>query len=348
MSLSLHVDNNSWTTHIKKHIENYSSANSEVVPVIKGNGYGIGKSNLAKKAVELGLLEVAVGTVFEAKEVLANGIKTVLIMDPIKDIDELAFKELSTINNSSLLLTISCLKDAQNVGKTPVVIEGLTSMNRFGLKINELKDVSSLNIKGLSLHLPIENPQQSKVDQVTNWIENYSKQCLGAEKIIYLSHISESELRVLKTKFPEFKFKARIGTKLWIGDLKAFQIKATVLEVHEPNTYKFGYRQREISSKQRLIVVSGGTSHGIGLQAPRSNVTLKQRLVAILSGLLEAFDYSLSPFVINGKQRWFAETPHMNVSLLKLPTSVAAPKVGTTISAQVRMTTTKFDCVVIN
>jgi hypothetical protein len=51
--------------------------------------------------------------------------------------------------------------------------------------------------------------------------------------------------------------------------------------------------------------------------------------------------------VINGKQRWFAESPHMNVSLLKLPSNVSAPKVGSTISAQVRMTTTNFDCVVI-
>jgi hypothetical protein len=118
--------------------------------------------------------------------------------------------------------------------------------------------------------------------------------------------------------------------------------------VHEPVTHNFGYRQRGITSKHRLLIVSGGTAHGIGLQAPRSNVTLKQRLVAILSGVLEAFDYSLSPFVINGKQRWFAESPHMNVSMLKLPASSSAPKVGSTISAQVRMTTTNFDCVVID
>jgi hypothetical protein len=152
----------------------------------------------------------------------------------------------------------------------------------------------------------------------------------------------------LTSKYPDFKFKLRIGTKLWIGDLKAFQIKSTVLEVHEPVTHNFGYRQRGITSKHRLVIVSGGTAHGIGLQAPRSNVTLKQRLVAILSGVLEAFDYSLSPFVINGKQRWFAESPHMNVSLLKLPSNISVPKVGSTISAQVRMTTTNFDCVVIN
>ena len=294
MTLSLNVDNNLWTNHIKIVLNTFSMNNSEVTPVIKGNGYGIGKENLAKKAKELGMQTVAVGTVFEAKSVLDQGISQVLIMDPVKDIDELAFKELSTLNPSSLLLTISCLKDAQNVGKTPVVIEGITSMSRFGLGINELSSISNLNIKALSLHLPIENPAKGKVSEISDWINAYQTNCPSADK------------------------------------------------------HNFGYRQRGITNKRRLVIVSGGTAHGIGLQAPRSNVTLKQRLVAILSGILEAFDYSLSPFVINGKQRWFAESPHMNVSMLKLPTSSSAPKVGSTISAQVRMTTTNFDCVVIN
>jgi hypothetical protein len=347
MTLSLYVNNNAWTSHIKNILNSYSSSTSEVTPVIKGNGYGIGRKNLATKAHELGVNSVAVGTIFEAQDVLDQGFKEVLVMDPVKDIDELAFNELTRINNSSLLLTISCLKDAQNVGNNPVVVEGITSMNRFGIGINDLAEISHLNLKGISLHFPIGNSKIGKVTEVTNWLNSYKTLCPNGQKVVYLSHISESELKNLTNQFPDFKFKVRVGTKLWIGDLKAFQIKSTVLEVHEPVNQSFGYRQRSITNKHRLIVVSGGTAHGIGLQAPRSNVTIKQRLVAILSGILEAFDFHLSPFVVNGKQRWFAESPHMNVSLLKLPSNVSVPKVGSTISAQVRMTTTNFDCVVI-
>jgi hypothetical protein len=347
MTLSLEVNNNAWTSHIKNILNSYSSSTSEVTPVIKGNGYGIGRKNLSQKAHELGVNSVAVGTIFEAQDVLEQGFKEVLVMDPVKDIDELAFKELTKINNSSLLLTISCLKDAQNIGNNPVVVEGITSMNRFGIGINNLAEVSNLNLKGISLHFPIRNSKIGKVTEITNWLNSYKTLCPSGQKVVYLSHISESELKNLTNQFPDFKFKVRVGTKLWIGDLKAFQIKSTVLEVHEPVNQNFGYRQRSITSKHRLIVVSGGTAHGIGLQAPRSNVTIKQRLVAILSGILEAFDFHLSPFVVNGKQRWFAESPHMNVSLLKLPANVSVPKVGSTISAQVRMTTTNFDCVVI-
>ncbi len=218
MTLSLNVNNNLWTSHLKSVLNTYSINNSEVTPVIKGNGYGIGKENLAKKSKELGIQTVAVGTVFEAKSVLDQGISQVLIMDPVKDIDELAFKELSILNPSSLLLTISCLKDAQNVGKTPVVIEGITSMNRFGIGINELSQISDLNIKALSLHLPIENPSKGKVNEISDWINAYQKQCPNGDKVIFLSHVSESELKTLTAKYPEYKFKLRIGTKLWIGD----------------------------------------------------------------------------------------------------------------------------------
>jgi alanine racemase len=347
MTLSLEVNNTAWTSHIKNILNSYSSPASEVTPVIKGNGYGIGRKNLATKSHELGISSVAVGTIFEAQDVLDQGFKEVLVMDPVKDIDELAFKELTRINNSSLLLTISCLKDAQNIGNNPVVVEGITSMNRFGIGINDLAEISRLNLKGISLHFPIGNSKIGKVTEVTNWLNSYKTLCPSGQKVVYLSHISESELKNLTNQFPDFNFKVRVGTKLWIGDLKAFQIKSTVLEVHEPVNQSFGYRQRAITNKHRLIVVSGGTAHGIGLQAPRSNVTIKQRLVAILSGILEAFDFHLSPFVVNGKQRWFAESPHMNVSFLKLPSNVSVPKVGSTISAQVRMTTTNFDCVVI-
>jgi len=347
MTLSLEVNNTAWTNHIKNILNSYASPTSEVTPVIKGNGYGIGRKNLSKKAHELGVNSVAVGTIFEAQDVLNQGFQEVLVMDPVKDIDELAFKELTRINNSSLILTISCLKDAQNIGNNPVVVEGITSMNRFGIGINNLAEVSNLNLKGISLHFPIGNTKIGKTTEVANWINSYKTLCPSGQKVVYLSHISESELKNLTNQFPDFKFKVRVGTKLWIGDLKAFQIKSTVLEMHEPVNQSFGYRQISITSKHRLIVVSGGTAHGIGLQAPRSNVTIKQRLVAILSGILEAFDYHLSPFLINGKQRWFAESPHMNVSLLKLPANISVPKVGSTISAQVRMTTTNFDCVVI-
>jgi hypothetical protein len=55
---------------------------------------------------------------------------------------------------------------------------------------------------------------------------------------------------------------------------------------------------------------------------------------------------TLSPFSWAGRQRWFAEPPHMQVSLLFLPADVAPPAVGDELDVELRHTTTHFDRVV--
>jgi len=344
MSLTLYVSNNNWTNSLKNVLNAYENS---LIPVIKGNGYGIGKSNLAKKSEELGLTEIAIGTIFEAQEIINSDFNQIIVMDPIKDLDKNAFDELKKINDKRLVLTLSDIKDATNLENTPVIVEVLTSMKRFGLTANDLKTLSNYQILGLSLHLPIENSTNGKITEVKNWLKIYEEVLPQAKKVVYLSHLSKEEFLKIKKEFPNFVFKLRLGTKFWLNDLSNFQIKSTVLAVHDVNDENIGYRQRKINDNY-IVIVSGGTSHGVGLQAPRSNTNLKSRITSILAGVLEAFDQTLSPFVISGKQRWFAETPHMNVSMLKLSKNITPPKVGSEITAHLRMTTTNFDSVIIN
>lgn len=344
MSLTLYVNNNYWTNSLKNVLNAYENS---LIPVIKGNGYGIGKSNLAKKSEELGLTEIAIGTIFEAQEIINSDFNQIIVMDPIKDLDKNAFDELKKINDKRLVLTLSDIKDATNLENTPVIVEVLTSMKRFGLTANDLKTLSNYQILGLSLHLPIENSTNGKITEIKNWLKIYEEILPQAKKVVYLSHLSKEEFLKIKKEFPNFVFKLRLGTKFWLNDLSNFQIKSTVLAVHDVNDENIGYRQRKINDNY-IVIVSGGTSHGVGLQAPRSNTNLKSRITSILAGVLEAFDQTLSPFVISGKQRWFAETPHMNVSMLKLSKNITPPKVGSEITAHLRMTTTNFDSVIMN
>jgi hypothetical protein len=57
---------------------------------------------------------------------------------------------------------------------------------------------------------------------------------------------------------------------------------------------------------------------------------------------------ALSPFTIAGKQRWFVEPPHMQASMLFLPSSVPPPAIGDEIPVDVRFTTTSFDKIVLS
>jgi hypothetical protein len=90
-------------------------------------------------------------------------------------------------------------------------------------------------------------------------------------------------------------------------------------------------------------VLAGGTAHGIALEAPTPATSVRQRAVSVAKGALEAFGQALSPFRIAGKQRWFAEPPHMQCSLVWLPANVDPPTVGDEVDVDVRMTTTTFD-----
>jgi hypothetical protein len=54
-----------------------------------------------------------------------------------------------------------------------------------------------------------------------------------------------------------------------------------------------------------------------------------------------------SPYTVAGKARYFAEPPHMQASLLYLPSGVEVPATGDEVDVRVRFTATTFDEVVV-
>src|SRR3546814_6894527 len=79
----------------------------------------------------------------------------------------------------------------------------------------------------------------------------------------------------------------------------------------------FGYRGRSAPKSGTILIVSGGTAHGIGLEAPTGANTMKARASAIARGGMDAAGFVRSPYSIGGKQRLFAEPPHMQASMLR-------------------------------
>ncbi len=157
---------------------------------------------------------------------------------------------------------------------------------------------------------------------------------------LWVSHLDDGELAALRAGMPDIAIYARIGTRLWLGDRGALQARGTVLAVHDvAKGQASGYRQRRASKDGAVLVIGGGTSHGVALEAPSPAATSRQRAVAAGTGVLEGIGRSLSPFVVGGKQRWFAEPPHMHVSLVRVPEGVVLPAVGDEVAVDVRLTT---------
>ena len=66
------------------------AAQAPLVPVIKGNGYGLGQRLLADEAIRLSADTVAVGTVFEVDEVAEYGTFDIIVLEPFEPRDDYA------------------------------------------------------------------------------------------------------------------------------------------------------------------------------------------------------------------------------------------------------------------
>ena len=121
-----------------------------------------------------------------------------------------------------------------------------------------------------------------------------------------------------------------------------------MLDVHEVDRGEvYGYRGRSVPKAGHIVVASGGTAHGIGLEAPTGDTSIKARAATLARGGLDAVGFVRSPYSIDGKQRLFAEPPHMQASMLFLPQGARVPAVGDPIDVRVRYTATTFDDVVV-
>ena len=131
------------------------------------------------------------------------------------------------------------------------------------------------------------------------------------------------------------------------ADREALQARGTVLAVHPTGEgQSAGYHQRRAPKDGHVVVVSGGTSHGVAMTAPRPALNVRQRAAAAGSGALEAAGRFRSPFRLpSGANAWFLEPPHMHVSMLRIPRGTIPPPVGEFIDCDVRFTTVQPDVI---
>jgi hypothetical protein len=234
-----------------------------------------------------------------------------------------------------------------------VILERMTSMLRHGFSARELRATGEVlaahpdaHLQGVSFHLPLGTA--SHVTEVQRLMADVVAADLPT-RTVWVSHLTDRELATLEGAYPDYEFRLRIGTDLWLGDRDALSVKATVLDCHPVERGDvFGYRSRTAPKSGTILVVSGGTAHGIGLEAPTGANSVKARAATLARGGLDAAGFVRSPYTIDGKQRLFAEPPHMQASMLFLPTGAQVPEVGDEVEVRVRFTATTFDRIVVS
>lgn len=339
MGLCLHIDQQRW----RAHIDVFSANHPGLIPVIKGDGYGLGTQRLTNEAKRIGSKTIAVGTPVEAREVSAAFPGEILILNPWRADQP---RVPGVIQTLSSIETVKAWRDP-----SPIVVEILTQTRRHGIAQADFGELSKLlgtvNCQGLAFHLPLA-PTRNAVEILTAEIEEILEAEIATNffnRTIWVSHISLQDLTLLRAKYPTLIFLERVGTALWLGESRALRTTATVLDRHRVSSGdRIGYRQRRIRNSGWLLVVAGGTQHGIGLESPPSDLSLFSRIKVLVRAVLTASGIQRSPYSFHGKRLRFAEPPHMQSSLL-LISGEAVPTIGADIEVTVRLTTTRFDLI---
>ncbi len=398
MSFVISIDTQRWQAHQDSVRDAIAESGAAVVPVAKGNGYGMGNTRLAAEALRMGTGAIAIGTVHEAGPVLAApGELDVLILEPFTlrgRVVSAAWLGLADRPGATRVIhTIASPEAASDVAalsspEAPrrVVLEGLTSMRRFGMTEDEVAaaiatlspHISSgaIVLEGLALHLPIATPEEPRIASMAMLTTHGSSPApvvVGSARVhevvawgllwprllanlavaadagsLWLSHLTDREAGQVRAAVPDLPLRLRVGTRLWLGERAALRAHGTVLAVHQtPQGQAAGYHQRRGPKEGSILVVSGGTSHGVALTAPRPARNARQRAAAAGTGALEAAGRFRSPFRLpSGTHAWFLEPPHMHVSMLRIPKGTIPPPVGEELDCDIRFTTVSPDAII--
>lgn len=347
--LTLRLDAARW----RMHLQTVAGATPGLVPVAKGNGYGYGLRRLALEAEQtLGVDTIAVGTADEVAEVRDVFSGSIVILTPWRPDDPLA-TELA--EDPRVITTVSRVADLEaltDLNSDPrVLLEVLTSMCRHGIFPDELRRVrphlEHVRFEGWTIHLPMLN--EGRYAEA----ERLGRATLeAAQGTLWFSHLPPEDVAAVARQLggagaAAVPTRLRLGTRLWLGDPSSRTSTATVLDVHRVKRgQRVGYRQRPVWADGWILVIAGGTSHGIGMEAPTPATSVRQRAISVATGSLAAAGRALSPYTVNGKKRWFLEPPHMQSSLVFLPAKETPPAVGEQVPVELRLTTATADRII--
>ena len=344
MPLTLYVDTPAWHEHLRAEV----AADPGLVPVAKGNGYGFTVPLLAQTAADLGVGQIAVGTAADAAVTLRLFPGEVIVLGEPSEASELSLGKRRRV-----LYTAASVEAAAGLAGHRLIVECRSSLLRQGIAEADLPALRRVTdggraIEAFSVHLPIDRPSGADpAAETARWVSTLTAAGYRV-RTMYVSHLEAAELATLAAAFPGTEFRQRTGTRLWLGQRSSLRAAATVLEVLPVrHGERLGYRQRRSTRDGWLVMVAGGTDHGVGLEAPRALRGLLPRAKTLARSGLAAMNQVRSPFIWDGRKQWFAEPPHMLVSMLVLPRDTVPPEPGTELAADLRNTTTRFDHVIL-
>jgi alanine racemase len=173
---------------------------TELMAVVKANGYGHGAGPVAKAALSAGATQLAVASVDEAIELRQEGIEAPILVlgytDPAHAHEVVAWKLTQTVYELRLATALNrAAEQAQTTAKVHLKVD--TGMGRIGVRgveetvalLKQLREVPAIFVEGIFTHLATadEADRSYAEEQIAQW----EKICRALEGIKY-RHLSNS------------------------------------------------------------------------------------------------------------------------------------------------------------
>jgi alanine racemase len=300
VTIRLTVDRARWWNHVA----DVASGLDGLIPVVKGNGYGFGRAELATIASELSRL-LAVGTIHELVGLPDAVVPIVLTPTLRAPADE---RPVLTVGSTAHIEAL------QGWGGR-VIVKLDSDMHRYGNGIGlvAVAQRAGLRTVGVAIHPPLAGSDDEHREQIVRRLPE-----IDPSLDVWVSHLAPDTYESLPTTH---RYKLRLGTYLWHGDRGAMRLEADVLDSRSVRAgTAVGYRQTDVPGDGTLLMVGAGTANGV-----------------------TALDDGRSPFHYRRERLHLVEPPHMHTSMLFVPAGAATPRTGDWIDLQRPLTMTVVD-----
>ena len=291
MTVRLSIRTAIWRSHVAQMV----ARTPGLVPVVKGNGYGFGRSFLAGIAAEFADT-IAVGTVHELGD-LPDSVDPVVLTPTLHP--PASDRPILTVGRSDHLTVLDNWRGR-------VIVKLRTELRRYGGEPEMIDAARSAGheVVGVGLHPPLAGTEEHRLEQVVAALAS-----VPTDVEVWVSHLTPESYAALPSSH---RYRIRIGTALWHGDKSALHLDADVLNVRPVERGDTaGYQLGALAGDGHLVMVGAGTANGV-----------------------TALPDGRSPFHFGRVRMALHEPPHMHTSMVFVPDGDPLPGIGDWVDVQ--------------